>query len=363
MPGYGETVTGTLAAEDAAAVLDAVEDLSGATGQDDLVARILCRTAELIPNDSCSFNWMALGSVSALVRPRIDPVVFDRLNRIIARHWAENPLADHFRRTGDTRALTWTDVEGDQRWRSGRLYQDFYTPLGVTHQLAVRLPSPPGVVAGLVCNRSTAFDRRDRHLLTAFGRQVVAQLGSVTERAALRAAFDQRGWRTILVDDDARIAGAGGDCGLPISRGPVLVPALARLVQTQARRAGDGELIPGEPEEVRLAAGRFVAFVVPSSIPPHLLFVRALETVAREPVGVTALHGLGMSPRQAEVAARLASGRTNKQIAGELCVTVGTVKKHLQAVFAILGVQTRAAAAASVVRMQVERSTGALGGL
>ena len=40
-----------------------------------------------------------------------------------------------------------------------------------------------------------------------------------------------------------------------------------------------------------------------------------------------------------------ATGRTNKEIAGELFVSAETVKKHLQAVMRKLGVQSRAALA------------------
>jgi DNA-binding CsgD family transcriptional regulator len=64
-----------------------------------------------------------------------------------------------------------------------------------------------------------------------------------------------------------------------------------------------------------------------------------------------ALLALGLTQREAQVAARLATGATNRQIGDDLGITVGTVKKHLQRVFAALRVETRAAAATQVVRL------------
>lgn len=317
--------------------------------------RILDRTHQLIPSDSCSLNWLTPEGASAMVAPRIDPVVFERLDPVFRRSWGENPLAQHFRRTGETRALTWTDVEGDDRWRGGRLYRDFYTPLGITDQLAVRLPSPPDVVVGLVCSRSTAFDQRDRDVLTEFGRQVAVRLGSMTEHSAMRSVFTEHGWRTLLVDDHARILGPPEADEPPLGQEPELRKALAGLVHVPADPPSRGRLVPGDPRPVRLSDGRrFTAFVVRGSIPPHLLFVREVDEAQRAPDS-QALHSQGLTPRQADVATRLVTGCTNQEIAADLGITVGTVKKHMQRVFDIFGVHTRGAAAATVVELLSER--------
>ena len=52
--------------------------------------------------------------------------------------------------------------------------------------------------------------------------------------------------------------------------------------------------------------------------------------------------------REREIVALVAAGRTNAQIAAELWVTPGTVKKHLENVYLKLGVGSRAAAASRV---------------
>jgi DNA-binding CsgD family transcriptional regulator len=52
--------------------------------------------------------------------------------------------------------------------------------------------------------------------------------------------------------------------------------------------------------------------------------------------------------REREIVALVAAGKTNAQIAAELWVTPGTVKKHLENVYLKLGVGSRAAAASRV---------------
>jgi DNA-binding CsgD family transcriptional regulator len=54
----------------------------------------------------------------------------------------------------------------------------------------------------------------------------------------------------------------------------------------------------------------------------------------------------GLSARELEVLRLLASGRTNRDIAAELVVSEHTVARHVQNIFAKLGVSSRAAATA-----------------
>ena len=57
-----------------------------------------------------------------------------------------------------------------------------------------------------------------------------------------------------------------------------------------------------------------------------------------------------LTPREADVLARIADGRTNPEIAAELFLTVPTVKSYVNQVFAKLGVRSRAEAVARVLR-------------
>ncbi len=53
-----------------------------------------------------------------------------------------------------------------------------------------------------------------------------------------------------------------------------------------------------------------------------------------------------MSAREAEIARLVCSGQTNREIAGQLFLSVRTVDSHVAKVLAKVGVQTRVALAA-----------------
>lgn len=57
-----------------------------------------------------------------------------------------------------------------------------------------------------------------------------------------------------------------------------------------------------------------------------------------------------LTPREADVLARIAEGRSNPEIAAELFLTVPTVKSYVNQVFTKLGVRTRAEAVTRVLR-------------
>ncbi len=66
-------------------------------------------------------------------------------------------------------------------------------------------------------------------------------------------------------------------------------------------------------------------------------------------LGTSAPPPVGLTPRQLEVLALVAQGRTNREIAAELVVSEHTVRRHLQNVFVKLGVSSRAAAVAHAI--------------
>lgn len=57
-----------------------------------------------------------------------------------------------------------------------------------------------------------------------------------------------------------------------------------------------------------------------------------------------------LSPRQADVLALMAEGKSNKEIARELNVAEGTVKVHVNALFRVLGAHNRMSAVAAMSR-------------
>src|SRR5688572_10028160 len=63
-----------------------------------------------------------------------------------------------------------------------------------------------------------------------------------------------------------------------------------------------------------------------------------------------------LSPRQREILALVAAGRTSKEIAGELGISESTVNWHISNVFERLGASSRAEAVAVAMREDAEHS-------
>jgi DNA-binding CsgD family transcriptional regulator len=87
---------------------------------------------------------------------------------------------------------------------------------------------------------------------------------------------------------------------------------------------------------------------------PHLLQLRrAAEARRRARVAVATAPDGALTDRETEVLARVAEGMRNREIAQALWIAPGTVRKHLDNIYAKLGARTRTAA----VRLAQDRSS------
>jgi DNA-binding NarL/FixJ family response regulator len=80
---------------------------------------------------------------------------------------------------------------------------------------------------------------------------------------------------------------------------------------------------------------------------------RLLDALAGNPGGIPAAGEElpdGLTPREAEVLRLMAAGRTNQEIAADLVVSEGTVKTHVNRIFAKAGVRDRGQAVAYAYR-------------
>ena len=75
----------------------------------------------------------------------------------------------------------------------------------------------------------------------------------------------------------------------------------------------------------------------------HLAIRRILSSPARETESP-------LSPRETEVLKRLAEGRSNREIAGDLEISLSTVKAHIQSILVKLAASTRADAAVKALK-------------
>mgnify|MGYP003117691874 CR=1 FL=1 len=305
---------------------------------------------ELITSQSVSFNDMALGSgdFRYVIVPDDDVALAAELKPAYDRHFHQHPLIDRAHAVPLAGALRLCDVPGGDEFTHTDLYREFYEPFGLRYQMVIQLPAPPGVVVGYALNRTERqgeFSDRDAAVLNALEGHLAMHHRVVTDLERSRAMAveaDRDGWSVVTVRSDGVVERSSSD---------VLAPGLSR---GETVPAGVASLLPlhGDPDrgatshDVMIGDERWRCVVHPVPVGPTVLLMRH---VGDETSDHTALIDAGLTRRQAEVALALArTGAGNAHLARTLGMSEGTVKKHLEAVFRVLGVDNRTAAAVAV---------------
>jgi len=354
-------------------VLDFLGDLHAQPDVYALVAQVVRALPRLIATDIASFNEVDPSSGKS--RTVVSPAGADRFpgsEDIFERLVREHPYVVNVRRFEDGRAHRLSDFVGRTDFRRLAIYNEYYRRIGTEHQVAVALPWTPPWVRGIALSRETRdYSDAERQLLVTLAPHLV--------QAYRNAELLERARRSTSAGGPAGAA-APGDVEVVLlsatARVQVATPRARRWLGTYfgASTARDGRL-PKLLEEwlgapLSPADG---ADAVPA--PRHPLVVhrdgarlevrpvvegdhRALllrERGRALPSG--GLAPLGLSPRETQVLAWVAEGKTNGEIGIILGARPRTVAKHLERLFRKLGVETRTAAAASALQLSASAST------
>ena len=304
----------------------------------------------VIPSQSVSFNdmTMATGDFRYLIVPPDDEVLAEQLKPAYDRFAHQHPLIAMAQRRSNVGALRFCDAADGDRFTETELYRQFFEPFGLRYQLVIQLPAPPDVVIGYALNRTPEqgeFSDRDVEVLNLLSAHLALhhRVAMELERSrAIDAEAERDGWTVLTVRSDGVVEASSSTSFSPLLTPGSRVPAeLAGLLPSYGeleRHAASHDLV--------VAGERWRCAVSPVAVGPTVLSVRRLGD---EVAAVTPLVDLGLTRRQTEVAVALAqTGGTNAQLARALDISEGTVKKHLESVFRVLGVDSRAAAAVAL---------------
>jgi DNA-binding NarL/FixJ family response regulator len=151
----------------------------------------------------------------------------------------------------------------------------------------------------------------------------VLGLASVLDRFALLAAAQ---------NEHARALRLMGAASAMLERAGMPVPERAQS-KVEAKLASARHAL-GAMAETAVAAGR--------AMPRASAIAEALATGSQAHAGSGVDGALPLSGREIGVAALIAQGKTNRQIATELVITEGTVANHVAHILAKLGLRSRA---------------------
>ena len=311
---------------------------------------VFAAVTPLVPCDYFSYNEFDREGALKLVHcePGLPAAATEFLVAIGPEFSKEHPTVSYVARTGSPEPFKITDFTAQRQWRKTRLYNDFYHPLRCEYQMAFASPAADGQVALAFNSASRDYSEEDRQMLELLRPHLMQARVNAQMFTRVTGTLQAAGGAFISATADGRIRYATAEamrclesyCGvrhasvLPLRlQHWLLKPAGRTVAEPLVVEAGETSL------EITL-----VSRERDGTCNLLLKEKRDLSSVER-------LIGLGLTPREAEILIWVARGKTTAEIATILASTTGTVSKHLEHIYAKLGVENRTSAAAYVTAM------------
>ena len=341
------------------AIHDFLSELNGPSNLRNFPDRLVESLHNLIPSDLTTYDEMDpdhhtsvdLGRPADMLTPEFR---CDRWRSVMHEH----PVLMRNRETGDLRAYSISQFYSQTDFQGRALYQEFYKKLGIGDVLCKGIRVSEATVIGCSVSRNRrSFKARDSLILDAIGPHLTQAWRSARLLTRLRrqneatgAALQALGYGVVALSPSGRVR--------------LMTPRARRiLAEAFGRRPSSDSRLPEELAQwVRFCKLQFAAGHLPRPLEPYVIqsedseiavtllpeaFQDVLILEIRRPTGTpTHLQALGLTPREAGVLCWVAKGKTNKEIGSILETSPRTIQKHLERIFAKLGVETRTAAAA-----------------
>jgi DNA-binding CsgD family transcriptional regulator len=342
-----------LGSSDFEGVLNAVRVVGAARDPDEFSRAVIKQVAGLIPSDVVTINEVdpEAGRTVYMAEPESFPIPLEGEGQLAALA-DQHPLIHHVVSTGDGTAQRISDFWTQAEFHASPIYQLLYRPMGVEYQMAVALPAPRPIVVGIALNRGQPdFSERDRAVLNVLRPHLVQAWFNAKDQGQLRsllnAASDatvDSGVGVIVLSDPPHELTPGALVSLyryfgrPTQTSPLPARVERWMASQQSRLDNQKPLELLKPLRAEVSRRRFVLRYLPGQeVHPGALLLREERRSPRQ----QSLDALGLTAREAEIVGYVIRGETNAAIGETLHVSPATVKKHLENVYAKLGVRGR----------------------
>lgn len=245
----------------------------------------------------------------------------------------DHPVCRQWREAGRYGALRLSDVSTRREFCRTRFYAECLAPWGVEYELKSRLPSPLWHARTFAFGRTVGrdFTKRDRLVLELLTPHFSRLWHAARTRRLLAEALSELG-RADEQGSRGVILLAGGEVEF-------MSPPADRLLRDFFPAARRGKL----PAALThwLQGGRSRSLLRQRG-GRRLVVERTADSLILEET----VDEVQLTKREGEVLTWVARGKTNAEIAELLWLAPSTVRKHLENVYAKLGVSTRTAAVA-----------------
>jgi len=243
------------------------------------------------------------------------------------------------------------DLMTSNQYHRLAIYQEIYRLFAVEHHMRISIDGSRGRAAGIgLLRERSEFTERDRLVLNLVRPHVSHAFVDARLRqtmASLLSGLDAQGRQLVLIHRSGEVEAASPSAEIWLRHYFAQATYQAGALPEQLRTwlSGECERLrrdqprppPSQPLVVTRGEGELVIRFTPCSGGPDMLTL----SERRFDLDVSALKTLGLSAREAQVLRVATRGATNAQIAGMLQMAPTTVKKHLEHVYAKLGVHSR----------------------
>lgn len=323
---------------DAQQLLDFVSEAERVGGNEPFTVELLVELGRLIEADWVTYtevDHVRRRSLMYMPRPGDEDDESDDLDDDDWAMMNEHPVCQRWRKDGRFSALRLSDVLPQRELNQNRFYNHYFRPWGIKYELKVRLPSSrPWHAQTFMFNRKAGrdFTKRDRLVLELLTPHLSRLSHAARARRRLASTLEALEWAPetesrgiVLLNPRHQVDFASAPARrllrafFPPATGGQLPAPLVDWLESET----------AEPLVRRTETGRVVV-----RRSDEALFIEEEQS------------GIELTTREQEVLSWVARGKTNAEIAELLWLAPSTVRKHLENVYAKLGVGTRTAAVA-----------------
>lgn len=341
-----------LNSHDTRLLLRVVEELNSDFDPDTLPQRALRAASQLVSSDCTSFDFFSHeGKYNTTAwNDRPDAVTPENM-AVFGRYVHQHALIPVALARTDGKAMKMTDVISQTDFERSELYNEFYRGLKFKRQMGMAMPVTGDLkVACVYTHGGDDFSERDRSMLTLAGPHLLNAMRNALAYERLSGAMETGGFGLISIDTQgtrsytSKLASDLLERYFPGEKRDAhsLPEMLSRwMSRATSPRPGDEIKMPAAPLRVQNERGTLTFRLIENRRRHEMTLL--LEEEWALPASVV-VNGFELTRRETEVLFWIKNGKTNAVIA-ELCgISMRTVHKHVEHIYAKLGVETRTAA-------------------
>jgi DNA-binding CsgD family transcriptional regulator len=337
-------------------VLEFVKGLYQPRTPDGLRDHLLSALRALVPAPFAGSASFERGSPQRGQTQRTDPPGLNspEADVVLSQYMPKAPIVVHFERTRSEQFTRWSDLQPLSQFLRTPLYNEVYRGLGLKDGCSLFLQSRPGCLeyVGLGQHKQTSDAHRDvlvsisPHVLRAF--RLAHTISALSEIAAIKSGTNcaERGFMVIdrnwAITMETACATRALEKFFPKRTGRGLPEQLAQWISHSEQTMREATDLPAvrNPFVIERNSTRLTVHLLSKAEQNFLVLEEH-----RSMIDPAALTSLPLTPRELEVLAYVAVGKTNPEIGIILGISSRTVSKHVEHILERLSVETRTAAA------------------